>query len=667
MARLTGPDEPSRPVYTLVGGTWRSAAGLTATIYADADATTLANILTYPGGSTITGSQVTVDSSSRLPLIQYPDGVDVVYVNVAGGPVQPIYADLGGRATVAGTIAAEGKFLAGARYRPGTKPAVPASGAACLLGSHTSLAAQADQAASLTYREGQLARPLALSHHFYNWNTTTWPGTLETADVAAGRIPLISLHLTTLSTINGGTADTYLTGRAQAMAAFGWPIMFRPGWEMNGNWFDWSGPSNGDDPALYIQAWQRIWKIWQQNHATNVAFLWCPNASSSPGGTTTSHANNWRNYYPGDMYVDWVGADAYNWGDYAPAGASWQNMRSVASPIIDDWKADFGGRGGSTKPFVVSEWGCYNTPGNKAHWVSDAAGYFRMSGVHAIVGFDTDNSPTAIPWKFDSDAATLAAYTEAAADPYFGGWGVGGGAYRARVLADSPFGYWKLDNTTSTYPDLGSGNNAGTATTFAIRGVPALRPGLGAAVSFNGSSRVDLGTLGSLGSSLSSGFTIEFLIKVGATAASRPQACVVGTLNTGTTTGLAVYLDTARALSASAGSTTFWYRNEAGTSRALDITTNIYDGLWHHVMWVCDPTAVADTVYVDGAAVTPFSTSNAANTGASANFGFPLFIGARNNRASVDQQMVGAVDELAIYTTKLASGRATAHYAALTA
>ncbi len=87
MARAVGPDEGTRSVYTIVGGTWRSAAGLTATVYTDEAATTLANILTYPGGSAISGSQITVDSTSRLPLIQYPDGVDVVYVSVAGGPV----------------------------------------------------------------------------------------------------------------------------------------------------------------------------------------------------------------------------------------------------------------------------------------------------------------------------------------------------------------------------------------------------------------------------------------------------------------------------------------------------------------------------------------------------------------------------------------------------
>ncbi len=549
---------------------------------------------------------------------------------------------------------------------------IPTVGA--LWGTHCALASQANEAASEAYREAQIGRVHAIGHHYYSWATTTWPGSLEADDITVGRVPMVSLRLPFLSQVNDGSNDAYLTARAQACAAFAFPIMFRPGWEMNGNWYDWSGPSNGDDPGAYIRAWQRIWRIFQQAGAANVQWVWCPNASSSPGGTTVTHANNWRYYYPGDRYVDWVSTDCYNWGDYNPGSyGTWQNLRNVLDPIVVDWKADFGGFGGSVKPFVLAEWGCFPTPGIKAHWITDAVAYMKTVGLHAVSVFDTNNSviqgQSSISWNVDSDAASLTAFTEAAGDPYFGGTAVGGGSYRSKVLADAPYGYWKLDRLTGTYPDLGSGNNPGTPTALANRGAPALRPGLGSGVSFNGSSRVDLGLLGTLGSQLSAGFSVEFLIKMGSavTAASRPQTAVLGTLNTGTTTGLIVGADTNRSLASAPGLTAFWYRNEAGVARSQDINTAIYDGLWHHVLWVCDPTAAADVVYIDGTAVTPFSTSNAANVGASANFGFALYIGARNNRGSVDQQITAAVDELAIYTTKLSGTRAGVHYAALTA
>ncbi len=114
MTRLVGPDEASRTVYTIVGGVLRSAAGLVATVYTDSGGTTLANILTQPGGSTISGSQVTVDAYSRMPLFQFPDAVDTVYTSVNGGPVVPLYARtssslLGTAAAVAAQVPAAGQ------------------------------------------------------------------------------------------------------------------------------------------------------------------------------------------------------------------------------------------------------------------------------------------------------------------------------------------------------------------------------------------------------------------------------------------------------------------------------------------------------------------------------------------------------------------------------
>ncbi len=98
MARLLGPDETSRAVYTVVGGTWRSAAGLTATIYSNAGGTVLADVLTE-GGAAVPGSTFTVDSYSRLPLFQFPDGATTVYASINSGPTVAVYANSGGGGT----------------------------------------------------------------------------------------------------------------------------------------------------------------------------------------------------------------------------------------------------------------------------------------------------------------------------------------------------------------------------------------------------------------------------------------------------------------------------------------------------------------------------------------------------------------------------------------
>jgi hypothetical protein len=93
MARLIGPDEACRVVY-LTGGTnagKAAAQGLTAAIYTDIGLTAAADILTEAGAA-ISNSTITVDAYSRLPLFQFPDGVDTLYTSVNGGPVTALYA-----------------------------------------------------------------------------------------------------------------------------------------------------------------------------------------------------------------------------------------------------------------------------------------------------------------------------------------------------------------------------------------------------------------------------------------------------------------------------------------------------------------------------------------------------------------------------------------------
>lgn len=100
---LLGPDASSR---TITLGLGKTAAGRTATVYTDADATSLATIYTYDGtgtpGAAISGSQVTIDSNSQLPRFWFPSsGVDTLYVRVNGkSGITTITADVDARLDV---------------------------------------------------------------------------------------------------------------------------------------------------------------------------------------------------------------------------------------------------------------------------------------------------------------------------------------------------------------------------------------------------------------------------------------------------------------------------------------------------------------------------------------------------------------------------------------
>jgi len=74
------------------------------------------------------------------------------------------------------------------------------------------------------------------------------------------------------------------------------PVFLRVGYE-----FD--NPGNHYDPAHYIQAYRRVVDRLREKRVTNVAFVW---HSFSQGNT-----DRMMEWYPGDKYVDWVGASYF--------------------------------------------------------------------------------------------------------------------------------------------------------------------------------------------------------------------------------------------------------------------------------------------------------------------------------------------------------------------
>jgi hypothetical protein len=99
MARLLYSDPGSHLVYQLSGRDVLSAAGRVGTVYEDAAGTVLADIATYDPstpavpGPVIGSSQLTVDSTSRLPWFWGPaSGQDELWVTVNGGPLTLITA-----------------------------------------------------------------------------------------------------------------------------------------------------------------------------------------------------------------------------------------------------------------------------------------------------------------------------------------------------------------------------------------------------------------------------------------------------------------------------------------------------------------------------------------------------------------------------------------------
>ncbi len=106
-----------------------------------------------------------------------------------------------------------------------------------------------------------------------------------------------------------------------------------------------------------------------------------------------------------------------------------------------------------------------------------------------------------------------------------------------------------------------------------------------------------------------------------------------------------------------------FFRDQAGATVDATINFNLYDNSWHHVVIVVSASN-ALTVYVDKVSRT-VTYGTQSTLAAFADFTFPVFVAARNNRATPDQHFTGSLALVAAYKSRLDLTAATAHYDAL--
>jgi hypothetical protein len=99
-----------------------------------------------------------------------------------------------------------------------------------------------------------------------------------------------------------GEYDSVLEKIAKVFSSFEEiPIYVRFGFEMNGSWFSW-----GNKPQEYPKIYRYVVDKIREGGGSNVRWIFSPNSWPSPSRVDE--------YYPGDDYVDLVGADFYNKG-----------------------------------------------------------------------------------------------------------------------------------------------------------------------------------------------------------------------------------------------------------------------------------------------------------------------------------------------------------------
>ena len=226
------------------------------------------------------------------------------------------------------------------------------------------------------------------------------PVTMDAA-IEAGAIPLVTMALEgqTLREVAEGHEDAKIRAWAREAKAFGYPFLFRPWWEMNGNWYSW-----GRSP-YYVAAWRHFHDVVEEVGATNVTWAWVVNTIWWDPGSDPAP------YYPGSAYVDWVGMDAYNWGTNPLQPNYWTSPAETIDPTLAALERIAPG-----KPVCLCEVASTGVGGDKAAWISQLLGSYLPShpSIAAFLWFNWyyEQNGGSWDWPIESSSGAERAFQE---------------------------------------------------------------------------------------------------------------------------------------------------------------------------------------------------------------------------------------------------------------
>ncbi len=288
---------------------------------------------------------------------------------------------------------------------------VPSEGA--LVGMYAKARGTQTRNEELKMLETAFGRRVDIDHDYVAWNTE-FPKTYHKWDLTAGRIPLIVWGSkrsdgtpVTWASIANGQQDAWIAARADAVKALGKPIMLTFHHEPEDD------RKLHGTPADYVAAWRHIADLFASRGATNVVWVWNMMAYTF----NPRSGQNPSAWYPGDAYVDWIGADGYNWNPCRTV--AWRSFQQIFSYFYN-WGAARG------KPLIIPEFGVTEDtatpdPLRKANWLASMQADLKLwPEVKAVLYFNGDlwNSGSC-PWWIDSTPAALEAFRTLATDPYF--------------------------------------------------------------------------------------------------------------------------------------------------------------------------------------------------------------------------------------------------------
>lgn len=257
---------------------------------------------------------------------------------------------------------------------------------------------QSGRVAAVSTFEQKLGRPLDVVHVYHDWQEP-FPSDADREFARKGSVVLLSWSGTDTRVIQSGRYDDLIRRNAEALKAWGAPVLLQWRWEMdrpNLSGQIWS-------PQDYIAAWKRIRGIFAEVGVPNVGWVWCPLGVGFD-------SNRAQPYYPGDDQVDWLCADVYPGKDIKPF--------EVAAGSFLNWAKD------RPKPIIIGEFGMKEERGEeiRQQWLRDLRTYVKAQPqIKALVYFNADNRDGDKSYNMDltTSPGSMMAFREMAQDPYF--------------------------------------------------------------------------------------------------------------------------------------------------------------------------------------------------------------------------------------------------------
>ena len=215
--------------------------------------------------------------------------------------------------------------------------------------------------------------------------------TFAATAAAHGAVTLVQINPydVSIAAIASGRYDGYLNNYAEAVHAYGRPVILSFGHEMNGSWYPWG--YRHVSPQTFVAAWRHIVTLFRGLGVRNVTWLWTVNIINTLGGIPSPGS-----WWPGSSYVNWVGLDGYY---YQP---SW-TFTSLFGPTIAAVREL------TSDPMLIAETGA-SAGTDQSVKISDLFAGIHLYGLLGFVWFDANADQD---WRL-SNSAAIAAYQEGA-------------------------------------------------------------------------------------------------------------------------------------------------------------------------------------------------------------------------------------------------------------